>query len=105
MRSFENKKKENENRFPSFLFSVSPEALQLLLQLLDALGANALAREIYDMIRTVTEGAGRLILLQHDPILVNKDLDGILLLDPQGLADLYGQYDPSQVIHFANYSR
>ena len=80
-------------------------SLQLLLQLFDALGANPLARKINDIVRPIAEGAGRLIFLQNDTVLVNKNFNGVLFLDAQRLTDLNGQHDPSQIIHLANYSR
>ena len=50
----------------------------------------------------IAEHAGGLVLLQDDAIILGEDLQFIPFSNVQNSAQLDGQYDSSQFIHFTN---
>ena len=84
-----------------FRLSVFPLRRESLLvhQLTDAVGADILALEVDDILGVITENTGGLILFQHDGRAVHIDLQGVLLRDVQGAAQLDGQHDAAQLVH------
>ena len=69
------------------------------MELAQAGRANVFTLEHRDVLRAVTEDAGRLILLQHDGGSVNIDLQGVLLRDVQGSSQFDGQDDTPQFVY------
>ena len=63
---------------------------------------DVLALEVDDILCVIAENAGRLILFQHNGSTVHIDLQRILFRDVQGAAQLNGQHDPPQLIHFTH---
>ena len=73
----------------------------LVLKLLDAVGADVLALVIDDVFGAVTENAGRVILMKNNVITINKNLESILFSNIQGAAKFDGQNDTSELINFS----
>ena len=48
------------------------------------------------------EDAGRVVLLQHDPVILHEDFDHVLHADIHGPAQLDGQNDTAEAIKLAN---
>ena len=78
--------------------------LQLFLDLIQAICADALAVEEDDVIGVVTENAGGVIFLKNDAIVIGEDLDGILHLNVHGFADLDGEHDSAELVNFSDHS-
>lgn len=76
----------------------------LVLKLLDAVGADVLALVIDDVFGAVTENAGRVILMKNNVITINKNLESILFSNIQGAAKFDGQNDTSELINFSDNS-
>ena len=66
---------------------------QRLLKGLDALRADIFPVVDDHVLGVVTEDTGRLILLQHDGRTIHVNLQGILLRNVQGAAQLNREYD------------
>ena len=96
------KANKKENRPWTVLFFAL--RLEMLLELIEAIGADALAVEKYNVVGIVAEDTCRMIFLQDDAVIVGEDLDGVLNLDVHGLSDLDRENDSAQLIYFSNHS-
>ena len=77
---------------------------KMLLELIQASGANALAVEENDVICVVAEDAGRVVFLKNDAVIIGEDLDGVLNLDVHCFSDLDRKNDSSQLVYFSDHS-
>ena len=75
------------------------------LQLFQALSADPLVLKILDPVHVVAKQAGGVIFLQDNALVFNKDLQRVLYLDIQILADLRRQHDSAQFVYFSYHSR
>ena len=72
---------------------------ELLLELFDAAGANALAVEVNYVGSVVAEAACGLVLLENYLIVVSEYLDSVLLLYVENLSDLNGKNYSSKLVN------
>jgi hypothetical protein len=80
-------------------------AFDFLLQIpetADALAADILPIEAGNIPGRAAENAGRLVLLQHDPIAFHEDFQFVTLGNIQCAAQLNGQNDPAQIVDLSN---
>ena len=68
---------------------------------LDALGADILAMEGYDVLCTIAEDTGGLILLHNNVGAIDVDLETIAFGDVQRTAKFNREDNPSQLVYFA----
>ena len=73
-----------------------------ILHGLDALGADILPVERYDVLCAVAEDTGGLILLHHNAGAIDIDLQTVALSDVQSTAKLNREDDPSQLVDFTH---
>ena len=84
--------------FPLPLFSVVLLFLSIL-QFPQTFGADIFALEIDNFLGFSAENAGRLVLFQDNRSAFHIDLNGVLLSDVQGAAQLNGKDDPTKLVH------
>ena len=80
------------------------EESELILDLVETIGADAFTVEENDVVCVVAEDAGGMILLEDDAAVVGEDLDGVLDLDVHRLADLNGEHDSAELVNFSDHS-
>jgi len=80
------------------------EESELILDLVETIGADAFTVEENDVVCIVAENAGRVVFLQNDAIVVGENLNGILYFDVHGFANLNGEHDSAQLVHFSDHS-
>ena len=71
------------------------------LERLDALGADIFAVEGYDILCTVAEDTGGLILLHNNAGAIDIDLEAVAFGNVQRAAKLNREDDPSQLVYFS----
>ena len=78
---------------------------ELVLDLIEAIGADAFAVEEDDIVSVVAENAGGVIFLQNDAVVVGEDLDRVLYFNIHCFADLDGEDDSAQLVDLSDHSR
>ena len=94
-------KSKKENRFAreTVLF-----LLEVLLELIQTICADAFAVEEDNVVCIVAEDTSRMIFLKDDAIIVCKNFNGIFYLDVHGFSDFDRQNDSTQFINFSDHS-
>lgn len=64
--------------------------------------ADELVLIVLDIVGVSAENASRLVLLEDDLILVNKDFDRVTTSDVHGVSDLNREYDSSKFVNLSN---
>jgi hypothetical protein len=77
---------------------------ELLLDFLQARGADALIVEIDKIFNVRAENAGRRVLLQHNTVLVCVDFKRIPDLNTHRLADLGRNNDAAKLVNMSDYT-
>ena len=78
--------------------------LLLVLHLLEAFSADVLSFYLDNICSVVAEYAGRLILAKNDIVALDEDLDGICVLKVECGPEFFGNYDPSELVQFSDYT-
>jgi hypothetical protein len=90
---------------PGVYFYLEKNNSLLLPDISDALLTDILSPVGYQSPGTGAENAGRLILLENNPIILHVNFQLIPLGNVQGAAKLYRKHDSSQFIYLSNNTR
>ena len=74
-------------------------ASEFFLDLFQTVGADALAVEVYDVVRVVAEDAGGVVLRKYYTVVVGEDLKRIFLLDIHRFAQLDRKHYASELVY------
>jgi hypothetical protein len=75
---------------------------EIFLDSVKTIGADALSVKESYVVNVAAEDASGGVFLENDALVVNKDLYGILYIYVKRFAKLDGEYDPAELIDFAN---
>ena len=84
-----------------FFLKLPIKASEHFFDLFEAVLANALATEEYDVVCIGAEYARGLIFLKDYSVFIGKDLERVLFVDVHGLSDADGENYSSKLVYFS----
>ena len=87
-------------------FFISPKNIISIsiLYSLDAIFADELAVETFNVVCISAENAGRLIFLEKDLVILNKALYSVTIVDSEILSEFNGKNESSEFVDFSYYA-